>query len=175
MIFPEYIYWILCGVLLLLCVLSHASTIIYRLKKRFKYNDTYVRIICFHLNHTMSSDWVPVDALDENSKIITYMKKTYLYKSERLIRLPPSFGIYTREPCLFLTENNPDPLDMVHILKQLTAKKGSDELYAAVDSKVFIDLMRGVPKEKTMQIIMIMCVVGAIIYFGMEMFKGGGQ
>lgn len=174
MILPEWFYWYLCGFFLLLLIGTNLRSLLYRCKRRFRYNDTHIRVFMFHLNHTCSSAWIPVDSKDANSKIVTYEKKTYIYRQERIIRLPPSFGIFSREPCLFYTENNVEPLDMPHILLQLKQKKGADELFAAVNTKVFIDMMAGVPKDKTLPIIIVLCVIGGIIYFAMEMMKGGG-
>lgn len=173
MYLPEWCYWIIVGVVLLTLLLSHAPTLMYKFRRK-KWLATHIRLVCFHLNHTISSAWIPVDAVDGNSKIVTYEKKIYLYKVERVIRLPVSFGLYAREPCLFVCENNSEPLDMVNILKQMQSKKSPDEVYEAINSKVFIDLMRGVADGAPMKWMLVVGAIIAVLYIASEYFKKGG-
>lgn len=164
MFLPEYIYWILLGLFLVAIPLTHSKTLLYRWRRRTWW-ETHVRIFVHHLNHTTSSAWIPVDAQDNNSKIVTYEKKTYMYLPERVYRLPPSFGLYAREPTMFCIENNPMPLDMVQIMKERHASKTPDEVYAAINSKVFIEMMAGVNNEKAIKWLLIALGAAAVIFF----------
>lgn len=167
MFLPEWFYWILLSTLLLFLLLSHLKTIIYKIRRR-RWLMSHIRIWCFHLNHTASSDWIPVDSLDQNSKIITYKEKTYNYKPERVYRLPASFGLYAREPTMYVVENNTDPLDIPNLMKQMQSKKTPDELFAAVNTKVFIDMMKGIPSNPAIKWLLIAGGIIAVIYFIMS-------
>lgn len=174
-VMEEWIYWVTIAQLLLILLITHLKGIIYKWKRR-SWLKTHVRLIMFHKNHTISSEWVMVDSKGEKqSSVVEYYDKAYLYRPERVYRLPPSFGMFSREPFMMVTEDSIEPLDMAEIMKQLKSKKTPEEFYEALHTKVFIDMMRGVGSDKAVKWMIILAVVAAGLYFLNEVFfkKGG--
>lgn len=171
----ELILIILSGVLLAVLIATNIGRVIYLIRRRRKWLATHVRVIMFHKNHTVSSDWKEVDSNksdDRLSQTIEYDSKSYIYDPECVYSLPRSFGMYKREPFIVLTENNLRPLDMKDILKKLKSEKTPEEFYEALHSKVFIDMMRGIAPQNTTKILLILGVVAVIAYFALK-FMGG--
>lgn len=169
---PEYFYIIVITVILTVAIITHAPAIVYMWKRK-ELLKTHVRVIIFKMNHTIATEWVPVDELDANAKIVTTQsKKTFLYRPGCIYRMPKGLGMYGNEPVMFLVEDYISPLKMEEIMKKAKTDTTSDEFNAAINTKVFIDLMKGVQNDKMIKWILIACVIVGILYLASQYFGG---